>query len=372
MDGVIFETQRFGGISRMYTELLDNLEGLKQPVNVSVFTNRFASSRVPRNGCVDHFTIASPERFARPGRVFSQLHPVIRRVFAERHLAQRRNSIWHSTYYTMPTSWEGPVVTTVYDMIHERFPELFRHRRDESMRRRKRTCITSADALIAISEATKKDVADYYHLDPERIHVIHLAPSPSFTAPPETKDTSGKRPYLLYVGGRAHYKNVWTLLEGYALWDQRTEVRLVFVGPMPSTAELDLLTKLGIDSLVSFQGYPDDEKLAHLYSQALALVYPSLYEGFGIPLVEAMSMGCPIIASKIPSSLEVASDCALYFEPQDIDSLVDALNGVTEERRRQSLINAGYRRASRFSWSRSAAKLAETYASVMDLVRPNT
>ena len=363
MDGIVFETQRFGGISRMHFELLSRLCDADSSARVSVFANRFAADRIPSSACVEHVPIRSPERYMRPGRLFLKAHLRARRVFAQGRLRERKETIWHSSYYTLPTSWDGPIVTTVYDMIHERFSDLFTLRSDEVMRQRKRDCVTSSDLVIAISEATKQDVVQQYGFRAELVRVVHLDAGSAFRA--KTEDQSpASPPYLLYVGGRAHYKNPQLLLSTYARWNRRQDVRLVFAGPPVTNQERRLVESLGISHQVDFVSNPDDQLLGSLYQNAQAMIYPSLYEGFGIPLVEAMRSGCPIVASRIPSSLEVAEDAAIYFETREGESLLRSLDAVLEPEVRRSLVIRGLERARQFSWKLSARKLCEAYRSL--------
>ena len=127
---------------------------------------------------------------------------------------------------------------------------------------------------------------------------------------------------MLYVGRRSHYKNFSTLLQAYSVWKHRNEITLAAVGPPGSRVEEQQLAKLGIHDRVHYLTNVNDEELCLLYNEAIAFVYPSLYEGFGVPLLEAMASGCPIIASRIPATIEVAGECPVYFEATEVGSLL--------------------------------------------------
>lgn len=361
MDGIIFETQKQGGISRMYQEILPRLCGADPSSRISLFTKRALAQPVPAGSCIDYFQIHSPERFLRPTRLFGRTYPLVRAVCAHPYLMRRRTSVWHSTYYTMPLSWDGPIVTTVHDLIHERFPNLFSSASDEALRARKRKSINSSSVIIAVSESTKEDLTGYYGVSPERVKVIHLAAGSTFQQQLNDEVAIRERPYLLYVGNRGHYKNASLLLEAYARWHGNSDVDLLMVGPPPTSKEVTLVNDLSVAGRVGFISDAGDRTLATMYLQAIALVYPSLYEGFGIPLVEAMSSGCPIIASRIPSSVEVAGDAAIYFDPDNGETLLQALDEVMDTAARQALAQRGRLRGESFSWEKAARELALAY-----------
>jgi glycosyltransferase involved in cell wall biosynthesis len=253
---------------------------------------------------------------------------------------------------------------TVVDMIHERFSHLFNTREDERFRRLKRQCILAADKVICISCATEHDVQEYLDISPQRTQVVELACSDSFRvikSGAELAQDPTKDPYLLYVGMRSRHKNYQLVLDAYSRWDRRTELSLITVGAPWSREELQHLQVLGIADRVHLLTDIDDDKLCQLYNQASAFVYPSLYEGFGIPLLEAMACGCPIVASRIPSTVEVAKECPIYFEPTESDDLIAALDVAIAEGRDSARVRAGLQSVQRFSWDEAARRTLEVY-----------
>jgi glycosyltransferase involved in cell wall biosynthesis len=273
--------------------------------------------------------------------------------------------IWHSTYYTMPSKWRGAQVVTVVDMIYELYPNLFNEPYDDDFRKQKRRAISQAAAVICISETTRRDVQQFYGLDDDKLFVVPLAHSESFR--PGADDTSSaQRPFLLYVGKRIHYKNFELLLDAYSQWHANNEVDLILVTDSDWTPEeRQRLTALNLTSRVQLLTHIDDERLRSLYSQALAFVYPSLYEGFGIPLLEAMACGCPVVASDIPSTREVAGDCAFYFDPSSAEDLRVVLDQVLANGSDSARRAAGIARANTFSWNETARGTLEVYRSVL-------
>ncbi len=243
------------------------------------------------------------------------------------------NQIWHSTYYSIPKKWQGAVVTFAYDMIYERFKESFNGPWDDVTRQIIAEWSTFCRQIICISEATRQDVISIANVPLEKTTVVHLAASSLFRQiegfNPE-KVITGK-PFLLYIGERTHYKGFNDLLQAYAMWPSNKEIDLVVAGkPWNSQGLTDLQVALLMDKVHQIT-YPSDEVLCSLYNQALAFIYPSHFEGFGIPLLEAMNCGCLIVASDIPSTREIAGEIPIYFEATKIDSLLHALDQAQKE-----------------------------------------
>jgi len=310
-------------------------------------------------------------RYLRPQRLWRPLVPAIRKAAVTILTGPTRNRVWHSTYYTLPDRWKGPRVITVYDMIHERFPHLFADVWGDRFRRQKGECIRSADALISISHATQEDICHFYGIDPARIRVVHLAPSPVFRLL-EDEDSevnqSGTqmRPFFLYIGDRSLYKNFGGVLDAYCAWPRSREIDLVVVGGPWSADEERRLAESGLDGRVRILTGIEDDHLCRLYNQASAFLYPSLYEGFGIPLLEAMACGCPVIASRIPSTMEVAGECPVYFEPGDREGTIDAFERILAEGRDSERTRAGIEWAKEFSWDRTAAGTLNVYRELLN------
>jgi len=263
--------------------------------------------------------------------------------------------------------WSGAIVVTVVDMIYELFPHLFNTIGAERFRKQKRRCVLNADAVICISETTRRDLQDFYGMGLDKVWAVPLGYSNTFKrlpSLPERAESPVSGPFLLYVGSRSHYKNFRQLIQAYSLWQRRQEVNLVVVGREWSKDEIDTLTGSGIYDRVRLLDKVDDEALCYLYNTAVALVYPSLYEGFGIPLLEAMACGCPVVASRIPSTIEVAGDCPVYFDPGEKEELVLALDKVLSEGRESQRVLAGLERVKDFSWERTAGQTLKVYRSL--------
>ncbi|HLA82777.1 MAG TPA: glycosyltransferase family 1 protein [Thermoleophilia bacterium] len=364
VDGIIYEMQARGGISRLFSEILPRICDIDESCHINLLTSGRPRQPLPTHSRIIRRSLPPVEHLLRPRRVFWRWAPRARELMQQLLLRGATGRIWHSTYYTMVTNWSGPVAVTVADMIYERFSNLFIDEHEERFREQKRRCVLAADAVICISEATRQDVERYYGIDSRRTRVVPLACSSAFHASDGTADSSMipvPTPFFLYVGERVHYKNFRRLLETYRAWPSRRQVHLVVVGRPWSASERRHLSELGVDNLVHLLAEPDDEELCLLYNQALALLYPSMYEGFGIPLLEAMACGCPIVASRIPSTLEVAEQIPIYFEPTDLQGLQAALDIVLSEGRGSTRVRRGLDRAKEYSWDKAARQTLDLY-----------
>jgi glycosyltransferase involved in cell wall biosynthesis len=271
--------------------------------------------------------------------------------------------VQHPTYYLHLANFKAkrrvPVVLTVYDFIHERFGEQLDP--TGAFAALKRRAIEAADAVICISHATKVDLHTFCTVPDERVHVVPLASelNVSMATGDEPLPT---RPYFLCVGGRAGYKNFDALLRVFARTLSKRDVALCVAGAPLSPAEAEQIATLHLSERVEVMPYPSDAHLARLYAQSLAFVHPSLYEGFGLPLLEAMACGAPVIAADNSSVPEVVGDEALLFPSGDADALAERLLAVFEGQvERATLVQRGFERAAGFSWERTAAQTVEVY-----------
>ncbi|HET60535.1 MAG TPA: glycosyltransferase family 1 protein [Chloroflexi bacterium] len=364
IDGIIFENQSQGGASRIYSEILPRMCELEASLGITLLLSGKSRKVLPVHPHIKRQVFPPIERMIYPGRWFGwSIRPRLRSLVQRLGLEKLKHAIWHSTYYTLPTQWNGPIVVTVLDMIHENFPNLFDRQMDTQFRKQKQRCLSVADAIICISESTRYDLLQTYAVDANKTHVVPLAASEIFTVRRDSDklDLPTSRPFLLYVGGRSHYKNFSLLLLAYAAWPRHTDIDLVVVGNNWSKSEERQLAELQIAENVYLLHHIEDKDLCRLYNKALALVYPSLYEGFGIPVLEAMACGCPVIASRIPTTVEIASDVPLYFEPTEIESLHCALDDALSSTTRDNHINIGLEHGKRYSWYKTAKKFLEVY-----------
>jgi glycosyltransferase involved in cell wall biosynthesis len=224
--------------------------------------------------------------------------------------------------------------------------------------------LARADRVICVSESTRRDLLELYEVDPARVSVVLLAAS---ILPSKEEPMDFGAPYFLHVGARYLYKNFNGLIAAFGEAQLHRTHKLVSFSAVPLTdAELTAMERAGVPKERVIRVGGDDNVLARYYAGAEALVFPSMYEGFGIPLLEAMRCSCPIITSNISSLPEVAGDAAIYCDPGDIKSIAEAMVKIASSpEARKNLIAKGIQRAQRFSWDCCAE---ETYAVYCDLL----
>ncbi|HVZ84619.1 MAG TPA: glycosyltransferase family 1 protein [Terracidiphilus sp.] len=353
-DYQMLSAQQYGGISRYFVELATHvarIPGAEVQIIAPLFRSRFLATR--RNLAQTKGMDVSALSWL-PVRVVQSVNLPLFRMLA----AVAKPEIVHETYYaehrTAPES--AKIVTTVHDTIPERLPHLFRGAAQH--REMIRKAVGRADHIICVSESTRRDLLELYSVNPEHVAVAHLASSivPSGSEPMDIGS-----PYFLHVGGRYAYKNFHGILQAFRVSGlHRTHKIVAFSSQSPAQEDFELMDNLGIPRVsVVFTGGSDDQ-LARYYAGAEALVFASMYEGFGIPLLEAMTCGCPVITSNVSSMPEVGGDAALYCDPYDTDSLAGAMMKIASSLEiRAELIARGRARAQQFSWEKCAA---ETYA----------
>jgi glycosyltransferase involved in cell wall biosynthesis len=359
-DGQIYEMQFSGGINRYFANLISKLPADFTPALTTRQPQNVYSPTHPRLKTFYY------KRFGfRPGRVSYALE---KSYFSAVDFFYSFDLI-HPTYYSLLNLPEisqcrYPIVLTVWDMIHELFAEKMDP--NGQVAEMKRKAVLSAQAIICISENTKKDLLEVYSVPEEKVSVTHLASEidASFS---HCSEPVPSRPYYLYVGGRFSYKNFDGLLAAFAkAVSVRPEIALCVVGSPFNETEKKLIADLKLTDRIEHYKHASDSHLAKLYRCSLALVYPSLYEGFGIPPLEAMSCGTAVVASNCSSIPEVVGDAGILFDPKSVGDLADILlflldNSVERDR----LIAKGYRRAQTFSWDKTAAQTIDVYRSLI-------
>mgnify|MGYP000896081354 CR=1 FL=1 len=356
-DHQIFSLQSFGGASRLFAELA-------YVINRDTDHHAYIGALASNNAYLHEKNLGIPrflEKLPVPKK--AGLLYALNHNFDKIALRTRRYQIFHPTHYDaslLKYVKAKPVVVTFLDMIHERFlnryPELQKYKTtiDE-----KKDIVYKASHLIAISESTKRDMVEFYDIDPSKVSVVHLGSSfdHSVAGMPYFD-----RPYLLYVGNRGLYKNFHLMLKAIADLLIRNKLWLVCAGGKKfERDELELFAQLGVSDLVKHETV-DDRKLATLYTHALAFVFPSLYEGFGIPILESFACGCPCVTSNVSSLPEVGGNACLYMDAEQEDSIKEAIERIiNDEVLRKTLANKGHKRLQEFSWERQAKETLKVY-----------
>jgi glycosyltransferase involved in cell wall biosynthesis len=360
-DGNIYALQPAGGITRYFGSIISRLPDDFEP---SLVLGHKLNSEYPphRNLKVLQYDEFHQLSFSyRLSLYYSKLRDWAMRA----RLARTRFDVIHPTYYMLLEdrpidSYCGPVVITVWDMIHELLPAGLDPNGEFAAQKKK--AITAAQRVICISENTKRDLLERCRIPEDKVTVTHLAPEldESMSHGPEIVPP---RPYYLYVGSRAGYKNFDRLLKSFAkVVTGSRELALCIVGSPLNDDEKTLITDLKLSDHIEFYGGITDRHLAKLYRCSIALVYPSLYEGFGLPPLEAMACGTVAVASNVSSIPEVVGDAAVLFDPTSEDELIDILRTLPEDKaRREELIARGKRHVRKFTWEQTVAQTIDVY-----------
>jgi glycosyltransferase involved in cell wall biosynthesis len=279
--------------------------------------------------------------------------------------ARDRLSLYHATY-VLPPLLPCSGVVTVHDISFSLHPEWFPARVRRMLDVLVPMSLRKAASIITVSEFTKREIVERYRINPDRVVVTYEAPRHTFgvTRPRRVSDEQ----FFLFVGNVEPRKNLETVVQATRInRDRGIELPLVVAGKPAYHHEraLSLVQKLQLDRLVRFRGYVTDSELQTLYCSCLALVHPSLYEGFGLTPLEAMAQGAPAIVAEASSLPEIVSDAALLVSPTDAEAWADAMAKLAGDRAMQNdLSRRGVARAGRFSWGRCAQQTLAVYHAV--------
>lgn len=355
IDNQIFEQQKFGGISRYFNMLECNNNSIQK---------------------MELFVPSIPQK----KNLYQRIHSKLNRTplndksktsnkydFYNTQLKNTDFDIFHPTYYDnyFLNNLKKPFVLTVYDMIHEIYAEYFGISMDSF--NKKRLC-NEATKIIAISHSTKKDLIDIFNIPEEKIEVIHLATDyASITGKKPNFDLNGS--YILFTGNRSIYKNFFTFLIAVSpILKNNKDLHLICTGPDFTAIENRWIEEMGVKGKVISYFCQSDEELVHFYKNAECFVFPSLYEGFGFPLLEAFACGCPVISSPGGSLKEIASNAAVYFDPKNISEMRQVINNVLmDEGLKKELVAAGKKRLNDFSWDKCRQQTLDVYTRVLTM-----
>ena len=364
-DPQIFCLQMYGGVSRYFCEVVSVISK-SSLIDIKII------APFSINKYLDYIDGKLIWGFRSPR--FSSLKNIFRLIgifLGHFYLLLFNPKIIHETYY-FPYAL-GPKkakrVLTIYDMIHEKFPvdNLLRDRTSQY----KSLAVSRADHIICISEATKKDLIELLEVDERKITVIYLGFFFKKLIINDEKILSIHQiptNFLLYVGQREGHKNFKSFVSAYSRSEKihKKYNILCFGGGVFNVDEINFFEASGIakERFLQFSG--DDKTLAFLYQRAAALVYPSLYEGFGIPPLEAMSYDCPVICSRAGSIPEVVGEAGEYFDPENIEEMKTSIENVLFiPARKLELVNLGRERIRLFSWERCATETLKVYHQVI-------
>lgn len=343
----MFSVQKYGGVSRYFIELDRCLNELGESSSIFpyIYVNKYLKEESYPRGV--YFS-------SLPNKLRIKLND----LFMSAQIKRAEPDILHHTNYTANDFGikKAKKVVTVYDMIHEKYWGKFSEVKKES--------VLSADHVICISNNTRDDLLGLYDLDEAKTSVIYLGN--------EIRNVRAAKleldyRYILYVGHRDEYKNFSGLLEAYAgSKSLKDTVKIIAFGKKFKQREIGLINKLGIcGGVINMTG--GDDVLSALYQEAEVFVYPSKYEGFGLPPLEAMSYGCPVICSNSSSIPEVVGDAAIQFDPENTEQLAQNIEDVLNSSDlRNKLIAKGYDRVKMFTWRKCALETQKLYKSLLN------
>lgn len=356
-DQQIFTKQKYGGISRYIFELSKNLNDIGQDVRIlaPIHINSYIKNHQNNIGVY----LEGYPRFTK--RIFRNSNFIASKMYFRNQA--KKPDILHETYYSNQSIAPSyiPKIITVHDMIHELFPENF-PTQDKTSKIKKKA-IQRADHVICISECTRQDLIKILDIPESKISVVYHGVSELIG--------NGYHdityPFFLYVGQRNGYKNFEILLRAYARSQfLRNNFRIIaFGGGSFTNEEYKTITTLNINPNSITQISGSDGILRSLYQQAVAFVYPSLYEGFGFPPLEAMTYGCPTLAANASSIPEITGNAALLFDPYSVEDLIEKIELVITSDIREQLIKKGFSHCQKFTWEKCAQETLGVYQSVL-------
>ena len=357
-DRDIFVIQKFGGISRYFIELANSINdsssaNTKVKISKGFHRNNYLSKA---GNNLKKSCIYVPD-FKGAGLALTFLNKLFFPICSFSEI-----DIYHATYYNFPKNLPKNILKfiTVYDMIHELYPSNF-HKRDKTIEL-KAKALREADHILTISNNTKNDLIKIYDLDPKKITVTYLGVDHFKKT---TNSKKNKEKFLLYVGPRKGYKNFCNLLKSLKVLrsDYLLDIDIIaFGGGSFSKEERYLISSLGLDNNCVKQVSGSDKMLKKLYSTASVFVYPSLYEGFGIPPLEAMANGCPVAASKTSSTGEILGESAALFNPLEVSDIAEKIKSILiSDEIGNKYVKKGFNLVDKYQWQKCANITTKAY-----------
>jgi glycosyltransferase involved in cell wall biosynthesis len=358
-------TDHFPGIGRYVVNLASALQRVAPDLDVALLRDpsrsaqRLALPALPMLDCT-----VSPFALSQQWRV--------RSILRQSHAA-----VYHSAYYLMPYAPSVPSLVTCYDLIPLIYPQYFSATQRLIFRTAHALALRTARITLAISESTKHDLIRFFHIDPRRIIVTPLAADAHFQPPSRTAIDRVRGAYalpdryVLYFGSNKPHKNVPRLVEAFAqlrIGGHGSGIGLVIAGHWDQRypQAKDLIEELNLKERVRFIGPVKDDDLPALYGGAEVFVFPSEYEGFGLPVLEAMACGAPVICSNRSSLPEVAGDAALLCDPDETSAWTQAMGQLIANRvLRETLRERSLKRAAEFAWERVAMQTSTLYRTLL-------
>ncbi|HOS15604.1 MAG TPA: glycosyltransferase family 1 protein [Bacteroidales bacterium] len=354
-DHQMFSMQKYGGVTRYFADLIYNLpQDFEKDVAMKYSENHYITKTYNQK----FRTIDSLQNF----RVKRRLYYFINNQVSLKAIKKSDYDVFHPTYYNpyFIKHIKKPFVVTIHDMIHERFADTFPFY--DNIAKNKKILANKAAHIIAVSQNTKNDIVEYYGINPDKITVVHHGCKQQVELVEQLYEN-----YILYVGERKSYKNFIQFLEAIVpLLHADKTLKIVCTGSSFTKEEINLFQKHSISNQL-IHVLASDTILYSLYQHALVFVFPSLYEGFGIPILEAFANNCPVCLSNASCFPEIAQDAAQYFDPKDKQSIFNAINLVISNSEfRSSLIFKGKEKIKNFTTEKMVKNTCVVYNSLLD------
>lgn len=360
IDGYEANVRQRLGSGQVAFELLKNIEEIDHKNSYTVLLTQPPLPDLPRERVNFNYKLIKPGKFiTRIGIPLSVL------------LSKDKPDVFFSPTHYIPQFIKVPRVVMIFDLAFFRFQDMFTRRDFLQLKHWTGYSIKNAQKIITISQSSKKDIVNFYHADPQKISVAYPGYNKELFHPISDKQGVAavlrkykiKGDYVIFLGTIQPRKNLKRLIEAFTRIE---DLKLVVSGKTSGLGRqawmyqdiLELPKQLGIEERVLFTGFVPTEELPYLYSAARAFVFPSLWEGFGIPVLEAMACGTPVIVSKVSSLPEVAGEAGLLIDPNSTDQIIQAIKTVSTDRRlRKRLSKKGLERVQKFSWKKMAEKV---------------
>lgn len=364
-DHQIFSSQKYGGISRYFAQIVHNFPATAE----TEIAAEYSDNAYIQDLRLQNFLNISP---IRPFPVKSDfrgktriLHYLNKKKSIE-SLKRQGFDIFHPTYYDdyfLDYLGKKPFVLTIHDMIHELYPEM---QRNPGLVKSKAVLAAKAAHIIAVSENTKRDIVDILNINPSKISVVYHGSS--ILKREKSKNLDLPEDYILYVGDRQNYKNFYFFISAIApIFETRPTLKLLCTGRAFTGEELCYIKMNKLQERIVHM-FVREKDFFGVFHQAKIFVFPSYYEGFGIPIIEAFDSECPVMLSNSSCFPEIAGDAAIYFNPKNVRQIRETLTELMDNKvLHDELISKGKKRAENFTWSNASEQTLEIYTKVLSL-----
>jgi len=351
IDGNEANVERKVGVSEYSFELIRAFSQMSENISFRVYLKAPCNDSFPQQSA--HFTYS----VFGPSKLWTQIALPLK-------LLNEKNkvSVFFSPGHYAPRFTQVPRVISIMDLAFFHFADYFTKKDLAQLHSWTKYSVIKAKKIITISEATKSDIIKFYKVPGEKIHVIYPGIKPSLSSNSHMSNEDLKKKYaidskfILFVGTLQPRKNIARLIEAFSLQNDK-EVKLVIVGKKGWKYEeiLEAPKKFGCEEKVVFLNFVPEQDLQVLYKNAELFAFPSLYEGFGLPVLEAMKFNCPVLTSNVSSLPEAGGDAAHYCNPESTESIKEGIEKIIEDRKyRENLIEKGKENIKKFSWEKAA------------------